>query len=88
MKMQDVPIKAFTAQPTPIPTRVVPDWDALQATLEREGFVVVEAGELRQAPNGSWENTIVKAFNSHLRTIKKVRLFTRRIGHNRWFCTL
>lgn len=88
MKMQDVPLKAFTAKATPIPTKCVPDWDALQATLEREGFVVIEEGELRQATSGSWENTIVKAFNAHLRVTKKVRLFTRRIGHNRWFCTL
>jgi len=88
MKMQDVPLKAFTAQATPIPTKLTPDWDALQETLEQEGFVVIEEGELRQTSSGSWENTVVKAFNSHLRTIKKARLFTKRIGHNRWFCTL
>lgn len=88
MKMKDVPIKALTVSATPIPTKLTPDWDALYATLEREGFVVIEEGELRQTSSESWENTMVKAFNSHIRVIKKTRLFTKRIGHNRWFCTL
>jgi hypothetical protein len=88
MKMQDVPLKAFTAQATPIPTKLMPDWDALYATLERDGFVVIEEGELRQTAIGSWENTMVKGLNSHIRVIKKMRMFTKRIGHNRWFCTL
>jgi len=88
MKITDVPQHAFTAEPTPIPTKQVYDWDALHDTLVRQGFVVIETDQLRTLTNNAEEAVLVKMFNSHLRTTKKLRLQTKRISANRWFCTL
>ena len=38
MKITDVPKQAFTAEPTPIPMRAIPDWDALYSVLMDEAF--------------------------------------------------
>ena len=87
MKVADVPDHAWGAI-TPIPTKVVPDWDALHQTLIAQGFVVIESDVMRTTSIGADECVLVKAFNSHRRTVKKEKLYTRRITKSRWFCTL
>lgn len=87
MKLNDVPDRAFSAKPTPIPVKEVPDWDALYQVLLRRGFVIIESDDLRMTTNGSEECIPVKQFNCHLRLVKGVRLLTKRIGANRWYCT-
>ena len=88
MKMADVPKQAFTAKPTPIPTKVVPDWDALLSVLIAEGFIVLEADELRISKNGSQEAVNVKNFNNYVRITKRRQLLTKRISDTRWVCML
>jgi hypothetical protein len=89
MKISDVPACAFARRAaTPIPTKVVPDWDALHQTLLEQGFVVIESDVIRTTSRGADECVLVKAFNSHLRTTKKLKLYTKRITKTRWFCTL
>ena len=88
MKIQDVPKQAFNAEPTPIPMKSVPDWNALYSVLMDEAFIVLEADELRISKNGSQEAVNVKNFNNFVRNIKRQKLFTKRISNTRWVCTL
>ena len=88
MKITDVPNDAFNAEPTPIPTKVVPDWDALLSVLTTSGFVVLEADELRIAKSGSQEAVNVKNFNNYVRMTKRRQLLTKRITTTRWVCVL
>ena len=88
MKITDVPNDAFNAEPTPIPTKVVPDWDALLSVLTTNGFVVLEADELRITKSGSQEAVNVKNFNNYVRMTKRRQLLTKRITTTRWVCVL
>jgi hypothetical protein len=88
MRIQDVPKQAFTAEPTPIPTKVVPDWDALLSVLTTKGFVVLEADGLRIAKSGSQEAVNVKNFNNYVRITARQKLLTKRITATRWVCVL
>ena len=88
MKIKDVPEQAFTAEPTPIPTKVVPDWEELYQVLSDEGFVVLEADEFRVTKNGVEEAKNVKDFNNFVRTCKRRPLLTKRISITRWVCVL
>jgi hypothetical protein len=83
MKLSEIPLDAFVTAPTPIPTKVAYDWDAMYAILVHRGYVILESDRVR-----GHECVEVKAFNSHLRQIKKAKLKTKRIANNRWFCTL
>lgn len=88
MKIKDVPATAHIAEPTPIPTKVVPDWAKLYEQLEKDGFVIIASHNLRQTSVGGVECVEVKAFNSFVRTTMHGKLFTKRLDGNRWFCTL
>ena len=88
MKMKDVPLAAWNAQATQLPTKVVYDWDAMQRILETQGFVVIESDETRIMGNGAEECVPVKMFNGHMRLTKKLKLYTKRIGKTRWVCVL
>ena len=88
MKISDVPKKALVASPTHIPTKIVPDWDALYQVMLRRGFVIIESEDLRRTTTGAEESVPVKAFNNHVRLTKRMRLRTKRISETRWFCAL
>lgn len=88
MKIKEVPTKAWTALPTQIPTKLIYDWEALLAILEKRHFVIIESDEIRITKYGVEECIPVKAFNAFVRLTKKQQLRTRRIAINRWFCTL
>lgn len=88
MKISEVPNKAFTVPPTPIPTKVVPDWDALYQILVKRGFVVIESIDIRMTSIGAEECVPVKSFNNHVRLTQGKRLLTKRISATRWYCTL
>jgi hypothetical protein len=88
MKRAEVPSKAWDALPTPIPTKVMYDWEALLAILEKRNFVVIESDEIRITKSGVEECIPVKAFNSFVRITKKQQLRTRRLSQTKWFCTL
>ena len=90
MKKRDVPEAALTAPPTRIPlmTQVVFDWGTLLELLKIQGFVIIESEAIRKTKAGTDESVEVKAFNSYVRTTRKLKLYTRRISDKRWFCTL
>jgi len=88
MKMSDVRDEAFTALPTPIPTKIVPDWDALYQILLERGFLVIESTNFRLSASGAEDCVPVKDFNNHVRMTKKQGLYTKRISKTRWYCTL
>ena len=88
MKISDIPDEALDATPTPIPTKTVYDWEALHRVMKRQGFVVIETDDTRMTTAGAEESVLVKAFNSHMRTVKGLRLKTKRISKTRWYCTL
>ena len=88
MKISEIPSEAFTAPATPIPQKIVYDWNALHLTLIDKGFIVIESDEIRVLPSGVEECIPVKALNSHLRINKGIPLRTKRIGATRWYCTL
>jgi hypothetical protein len=39
MRIEEVPKKAWGVSPTPIPTKMVHDWEALLAILEKRNFI-------------------------------------------------
>jgi hypothetical protein len=88
MKIDEIPDTALNATPTPIPTKMMYDWYALYKTLQEHGFVVIESDQLRTMPSGGVESVLVKMFNSYLRQTIGVRLKTKRISANRWYCTI
>ena len=90
MRLSDIPDSALTASATPLPTKTVVmyDWDALHQTLVAQGFVIIDSDDVRITPAGMEESIPVKAFNTHMRVVKKLRLRTRRISAHRWYCTL
>ena len=88
MKLAEVPSEAFTAAPTPVPTKVVPDWDSMYQILLKQGFVIIESNELRSNSAGGAECVPVKSFNNHVRLSKGVPLRTKRITGTKWFCCL
>ena len=88
MRFDDIPSTAYTAAPTPVPTKVTYDWQALHETLKAQGFVIIESDQIRALPSGGVESALVKMFNSHLRQTAGVRLKTKRISVHRWYCTL
>ena len=88
MKITDVPKQAFTAEPTPIPMKSVPDWDALYSVLMDEAFIVLEADKFRVTRHGVQEAVNVKNFNNYVRMTKRQQLLTKRISDTRWVCIL
>jgi hypothetical protein len=88
MKIADIPKRAFTEPETQIPTKVVPDWDAMHRIMVEKGFVIIESDLIRHTTKGAEESVLVKMFNSHMAQTKKLKLRTARIGRTRWFCTL
>ena len=88
MKSEEVPKKAWDASPTPIPMKMVYDWEALLTILEKRKFVIIESDEMRITKNGAEECIPVKAFNAFVRSTKGKQLRTKRLSQTRWFCTL
>jgi len=90
MRFRDIPVAAWDAEPTPIPTKTVVeyDWDAMHRILETQGFVIIESKEIRVTSIGADECVPVKQFNCYMRSTKKTKLFTRRLSNTRWVCTL
>lgn len=88
MKISDIPTEALAAPPTPIPTRVVYDWEVLLEVMLKQGYVIIESDKLRTTTANAEECVLVKMFNSYCRTTRKQKLRTKRISATRWFCTL
>lgn len=88
MRLTDIPEAAFGAPATPIPTKVVYDWEVLYRKIAKKGYVIIESDKIRTTNIGAEECVPVKQFNSYVRQMKKQPLRTKRISNNRWFCCL
>jgi hypothetical protein len=92
VKIDDIPDEAFKARITPVPMRMVPDWDALYDLLVQREFIVLEVplSDLRRVSktHKAVESVTVKGFNNHVRLVKKKALRTKRITQLRWYCEL
>jgi len=88
MKSEEVPKKAWDASPTPIPMKMVHDWEALLTILEKRNFIIIKSNEIRITKNGVEECIPVKAFNAFVRNVKKKQLRTKRLTRTKWFCAL
>lgn len=90
MKMSEVKSEAWGARPHAIPTKMVPDFDALFATLETRGWLVLEPPPIdhRLTPLGALESKIVKDFKNWMINNKRLMLSHRRMGEYRWYLTI
>lgn len=88
MKASEVPKEALIAPPTPIPTKVVNDWDALCQVISTQGFVIIESAEIITTACGGVECMPVKLLSNHVQRAKGKRLATKRISEHRWYCEI
>lgn len=90
MRMADIKKEAWHVRPCPIPTKMVPDFDALFDALNAQGWLVLEPPALdhRETTIGALESKIVKDFKNWMINNKSVMLSSRRIGEYRWYLTI
>lgn len=87
MKMEEVPKEAWDAAPTPIPTKQIPDWDAMFVILKEKGFVIIDDPDTHLNPYGSMISPKVKALATKAWHARQ-KLLTRRLTPTRWVCVL
>lgn len=90
MRLADVKPQAWGARPCPIPTKMVPDFDALFETLNTQGWLVLEPPPIdhRETATGALESKIVKDFKNWMINNPRLMLSHRRIGEYRWYLTI
>ena len=90
MRMADVKPQAWGARPCPIPTRMVPDFEALFETLNAQGWLVLEPPPIdhRETAIGALESKLVKDFKNWMINNPRLMLNHRRIGEYRWYITI
>jgi hypothetical protein len=90
MRMADVKPQAWGARPCPIPTRMVPDFEALFDILNAQGWLVLEPPPIdhRETAIGALESKIVKDFKNWMINNPRLMLNHRRIGEYRWYITI
>lgn len=90
MRMADVKPQAWGARPCPIPTKMVPDFEALFETLNAQGWLVLEppASDHRETPLGTLESKLLKDFKNWMINNPRLMLSHKRIGEYRWYITI
>lgn len=90
MRLADVKPQAWGARPCPIPTRIVPDFEALFETLNAQGWLVLEppAIDHRETSIGALESKLVKDFKNWMINNRRLMLSHKRIGEYRWYITI
>ncbi len=90
MRLADVKPQAWGARPCPIPTKMVPDFEALFETLNTQGWLVLEPPPIdhRETATGALESKIVKDFKNWMINNPRLMLSHRRIGEYRWYLTI
>ncbi len=90
MRLSDIKKEAWGARACSIPTKMVPDFDALFDTLNKQGWLVLEppAIDHRETSNGALESKIVKDFKNWMVHNPRLMLNHRRIGEYRWYITI
>jgi hypothetical protein len=90
MRLADVKEEAWKTRACPIPTRIVPDFEALFETLNAQGWLVLEPPPIdhRETCIGALESKIVKDFKNWMINNPRLMLNHRRIGQYRWYITI
>lgn len=90
MRLSDIKEEAWKTRACPIPTKMVPDFDALFLTLEARGWLVLEPPPIdhRETTLGALESKLVKDFKNWMLSNKRLMLNHRRIGAYRWYITI
>jgi len=81
MKWSDVPAEVLETQATYPPMKLVIDHDAWLAMLQEQKWMLIETDPRENTPSG---NAMIKAFNSHVRTVKKMKLRTKKLSMTVW----
>jgi hypothetical protein len=90
MRLADVKDEAWNVRPHPIPTKMVPDFDALFHDLNTRGWLVLEPPPVdhRVTTLGAVESKIIRDFKNWLMNNPRLMLNSRRIGQYRWYLTI
>ena len=90
MRMADIKKEAWKARPCAIPTKMVPDFNALFDLLNARGWLVLEPPALdhRETAIGALESKTIKDFKNWMLGNKQLMLNHRRIGEYRWYITI
>lgn len=90
MRMADIKPQAWDARPCPIPTKMVPDFEALFNVLNVQGWLVLEppAIDHRETAAGALESKLLKDFKNWMLNNRALMLNHRRIGEYRWYLTI
>jgi hypothetical protein len=69
---------------------MVPDFEALFATLSQRGWLVLEPPPIdhRVTPQGAVESKTIKDFKNWMVSNRKLMISSRRIGERRWYITI
>jgi hypothetical protein len=90
MRMADIQEEAWKTRAHAIPTKMVPDFDALFDDLDTRGWLVLEPPPIdhRITAIGALESKLVKDFKNWMLNNRRLMLNTRRIGQYRWYLTI
>ena len=90
MRLADVREDAWKVRAHPIPTKMVPDFEALFDDLNTQGWLVLEPPPIdhRVTTLDVLESKLVKDFKNWLINNRRLMLNTKRIGQYRWYLTI
>lgn len=87
--MKNIPDEALTAAPTPVPTKMMQDNQALYEQVKRGWVVIYTAVEdLRTNASGVAESPAAKNLVSYVSAHKLPRVSVRRMSETRWFVSM
>lgn len=85
MKWSEVPSEVLEMEAVYPPLKLSVDHDALFNMLQKQKYMVIRTDPDEDTPSG---NAMIKAFNSHVRTVKNMKLHTKKISTDEWVLTL
>ncbi len=90
MRLSEVKEEAWRARPHAIPTKIVPDFEALFDSLQERGWLVLEPPPVdhRTTTLGALESKLIKDFKNWMLNNRRLMLNTKRIGQYRWYLTI
>ena len=81
MKWSDVPTEVLEAQAVYPPVKLVVDHDAWFDMLQKQKWMLIQTDPRENIPSG---NAMIKAFNCHVRIVKKMKLRTKKLSMTEW----
>ena len=90
MRLADVREDAWVSRAHHIPTKIVPDFEALFDDLDTRGWLVLEPPPVdhRITSLGVLESKIIKDFKNWMLNNRRLMLSHKRIGQYRWYLTI